>query len=200
MNSSKYSIFIFLICFCFTNTKVQAQSLNQGTIGEQFDFVISKSNNFSERGQNYEVINLQTLLELKAHALDSIKTMQTKLENAKSEVSPLQQQITTLKTNLSESQNALALIKEQKDDMNLLGMQMSKASYSLLMWSVIAVLFALLLFFIYRFKNSNAVTITTKESLENLENEFKEHRTFALEREQKVMRQLQDERNKHKGM
>lgn len=68
------------------------------------------------------------------------------------------------------------------------------------MWSVIAVLFALLLFFIYRFKNSNAVTITTKESLENLENEFKEHRTFALEREQKVMRQLQDERNKHKGM
>ena len=200
MNSSKYSIFIFLICFCFTNTKVQAQSLNQGTIGEQFDFVISKSNNFSERGQNYEVINLQTLLELKAHALDSIKTMHTKLENAKSEVSPLQQQITTLKTNLSESQNALALIKEQKDDMNLLGMQMSKASYSLLMWSVIAVLFALLLFFIYRFKNSNAVTITTKESLENLENEFKEHRTFALEREQKVMRQLQDERNKHKGM
>ncbi len=200
MNSSKYSIFIFLICFCFTNTKVQAQSLNQGTIGEQFDFVISKSNNFSERGQNYEVINLQTLLELKAHALDSIKTMHTKLENAKSEVSPLQQQITTLKTNLSESQNALALIKEQKDDMNLLGMQMSKASYSLLMWSVIAVLFALLLFFIYRFKNSNAVTITTKESLENLENEFKEHRAFALEREQKVMRQLQDERNKHKGM
>lgn len=128
MNSSKYSIFIFLICFCFANTKVQAQSLNQGTIGEQFDFVVSKSNNFSERGRNYEVINLQTLLELKTNALDSIKTMQTKLENAKSEVSPLQQQITTLKTNLSESQNALALIKEQKDDMNLLGMQMSKAS------------------------------------------------------------------------
>ena len=200
MNSSKYSIFIFLVCFYFANAKVQAQSLNQGTIGEQFDFVINKSNNFSERGQNYEVINLQTLLELKAHALDSIKMMHNKLENAKNEVSPLHQQITTLKTNLSDSQNALALIKEQKDDMNLLGMQMSKASYSLVMWSVIAVLLVLLLFFIYRFKNSNAVTITTRESLENLENEFKEHRTFALEREQKVMRQLQDERNKHKGI
>lgn len=67
------------------------------------------------------------------------------------------------------------------------------------MWSIIGGLFVLLLFFIYKFKNSNAVTKQAKKSLEETEEEFEEHRKIALEREQKVRRQLQDEINKQKN-
>ena len=55
------------------------------------------------------------------------------------------------------------------------------------------------LFFIYKFRNSNAVTRAAKKSLEETELEFEEHRRTALEREQKVRRQLQDELNKNKS-
>ena len=83
--------------------------------------------------------------------------------------------------------------------MSLAGMQLSKTSYNIVMWSIIAGLFVLLLIFIFKFKNSNSVTRTAKNSLADLEQEFEEHRRVALEREQKVRRQLQDEINKQKG-
>ena len=78
-------------------------------------------------------------------------------------------------------------------------MLMSKTSYNILLWSIIGGLLAFLLFFIYKFKNSNAVTKQAKLSLAETEEEFEEHRKRALEREQKVMRRLQDEINKQKA-
>ena len=65
------------------------------------------------------------------------------------------------------------------------------------MWSIIIALLVFLLVFIYKFKKSNVVTKMTKRALVDLENEYEEHRRVALEREQKVRRQLQDEINKH---
>ena len=76
---------------------------------------------------------------------------------------------------------------------------MSKAGYNVLMWSIIAGLLILLLFFIFKFKNSNAITRQAKFALAETEEEFEEHRKRALEREQKVMRRLQDELNKQKA-
>ena len=83
--------------------------------------------------------------------------------------------------------------------MALFGIAMSKSGYNVLMWSIIAGLLAFLLFFIFRFKNSNAITKEAKQKLTEVEEEFEEHRRNALEREQKVRRQLQDELNKNRN-
>jgi hypothetical protein len=83
--------------------------------------------------------------------------------------------------------------------MSLFGMLMSKSGYNILMWSIIGGLLAFLLFFIYKYKNSNAITRDANKSLAEIEEEFEEHRKIALEREQKVRRQLQDELNKQKN-
>lgn len=82
--------------------------------------------------------------------------------------------------------------------MALFGLPMSKTIYSLLMWAIIAVLLALLILFIIKFRNSNAITKQAKKTLAETEEEYEEHRRNSLEREQKVRRQLQDEINKHK--
>ncbi len=52
--------------------------------------------------------------------------------------------------------------------------------------------------FIGRFKQSNSITKDIKNRLKETEEEFDNHRKVALEREQKVRRQLQDELNKQK--
>ena len=108
------------------------------------------------------------------------------------------EEIKILKDNLANTNATLSTVKEEKNNMSLFGMQMSKAGYSALMWSFIAILLALLLLFIYKFRNSNIITKQAKKSLEDTEREFDEHRSIALEREQKVRRQLQDEINKQK--
>lgn len=195
----KLSKFI-LILFCLQVSIVNAQEtdVKKASISDQFDYIIRKSTNFNEKGQTYEVVRLDLLMSVKAAALDSVKVVQAKLKEARKGISPLEEEIKGLKANLSASQKSLAIIKEEKDNMYLLGMPISKESYKVVMWSIIIILIVFLVFFIYRFKNSNAVTKTAQNTLEDLENEFKEHRSAALIREQKAMRQLQDELNKQK--
>lgn len=204
MKSLKYSVFIFLICSVFTGLQAQegqkTQSINEGSIIDQFEFVIKKSTNWTdEKGQSYEVIKRNLMLTLKAHTIDSLNAIQARLDYTKNIVSTQQKEINTLKTDLAKTEDSLASTNLEKDSLVFLGFQMSKSSYSLLMWSIIAALLVFLLLFIYMFKNSNVVTKATKSALVEMENEFTAHRRIALDREQKVKRQLQDVINKHEG-
>lgn len=177
----------------------QEASRKEGTINQQFEYVINKSNRYKdEKGRLYKVVRRIWLDELKTITKDSLVEFRKKIADANSTIANQQEEINTLKTNLSNTENDLIATNQEKDSMSLFGMQMSKTGYNTLMWSVIAGLLALLLFFIFKFKNSNAITKAAKKSLEDIELEFEEHRRIALEREQKVRRQLQDEINKQK--
>ncbi len=177
----------------------QELSLNSGTIDSQFEYVFRKSGNFKgTNGQTYEAVKQVWLLKLKANVLDSLKTTYQELENLEDTVSGQAQQIDDLNTELANTKTELDNTIAEKDSMTLFGMQMSKPNYSLILWSIIGFLSVMLLFFIYKFRNSNAITKQAKRSLAETEEEFEEHRRIALEREQKVRRQLQDEINKQK--
>lgn len=212
MKKSNILIFAFALLFlCGFNT-LHAQtdaseeeedelSLNNSTIDNQFEYVLKKSGNFrGTNGQMYEAVNRNMFLTLKAHTIDSLKTVHKDLADTETVVNTQAKEIDELKTNLASTQATLDATNKEKNNMSLLGLQMSKSSYNVLMWSVIAGLLALLLFFIYKYKNSNTVTREAKKNLAEIEEEFDEHRRTALEREQKVRRQLQDEINKQKGI
>ncbi|WP_179339124.1 tRNA (guanine-N1)-methyltransferase [Winogradskyella ludwigii] len=175
-------------------------SLNSGTIDSQFEYIFKKSGNFKgTNGQKYEAVKFSWLLTLKSHVLDSLKTTYTKLENSEKVVGNQTKEIEELKSKLANTQSNLEQTDSEKNNMALLGMQTSKTNYNVIMWSIIAGLFAFLLLFIYKFKGSNSSTREAKLRLDEVETEFEDHRRNALEREQKVRRQLQDELNKHKS-
>jgi hypothetical protein len=174
-------------------------SLNSGTLDNQFEYVLKKSGKFiDERRQEYRVVKSFWLTDLKSHVLDSIKGIQKNLVNSQITLKAQAQEISDLKTSLDNTQSTLDKTKNEKDNMSLLGTEMSKGGYRTIMWSMMGILFALLLLFIYKFKNSNTITKDAKHVLSDLEDEFEEHRKIAVEREQKVRRQLQDEINKQK--
>lgn len=175
-------------------------SLSSGNIDSQFEYVFRKSGNFKgTNGQPYEAVKQAWLLKLKANVLDSLKTTYKDLANSEATVANQVKEIDDLKAKLGNTQTTLDQTNEEKNNMALLGMQTSKTNYNVIMWTIIAALTALLLFFIYKFKNSNSLTKEAKHKLEEVETEFEEHRRTALEREQKVRRQLQDEINKNKA-
>jgi septal ring factor EnvC (AmiA/AmiB activator) len=184
----------------FAQEPQQTESIDEGAISDQFDFVIRNSYNYKdENGQSYEVVKRNMMATLKAHTLDSLNAIHLKLDNTNKIVSDQKNEISTLKTDLSNTQEKLASTIKEKDSIALLGIRMSKMSYNLLMWSIIAALSVFLLTFIYRFKNSTAVTKAAKNRLREVENEFNEYRRAALAKEQKIRRQLQDEINKQSG-
>lgn len=194
---------LLLLSICVQTLTAQEDdnlSLNDGTIDNQFEYILKKSGNF--RGTNglmYEAVKRNDLLTLKSNTIDSLKTTYAKLNSSEKTVDSQRKEIEDLENELKNTQNILQVTNEEKNSMSLFGMQMGKASYNILMWTIIGVLMVLLLFFIYKFKNSNSLTKDAKFKLEEVETEFEEHRRTALEREQKVRRQLQDEINKGKA-
>ncbi|HCY82063.1 MAG TPA: tRNA (guanine-N1)-methyltransferase [Xanthomarina gelatinilytica] len=201
---------ITLILLCSFNT-IQAQtetsdkddkpSLDNSTINNQFEYVLQKSGDFrGTNGSMYEAVKRSMLTTLQAHTNDTLKTLRKDLADTQAMVKTQANEISELKTNLSNPQASLEKTTNEKNNMSLFGLQMSKSSYNVLMWSIIGILLAMLMLFIYKYKNSHVITKEAKKALEEIEVEFEEHRKTALEREQKVRRQLQDELNKQKGI
>ena len=141
------------------NSQEDKLSLNSGTIDNQFEFVIRRSNSWQDKN----------------------------LADTKAIVKTQADEISGLKASLANTESTLTATNEEKDNISLLGIQMSKASYKVLMWSLAAGLLALLLFFIYKFKGSNSATREAKLKLNEVETEFEEHRRNALEREQNIL-------------
>ena len=176
------------------NPEEEKLSLNSGSINNQFEFVIRRSNSW----QDYKTVKKTWLYTLKANTLDSLKAVRKDLVDTQAVVKNQTKEINDLKLNLTNTQTDLDQTNIEKNNMALFGLQMSKSGYNTLMWSIIGALLGLLLLFIYKFKNSNTITNTARENLAETEAEFEEHRKTALEREQKVRRQLQDEINKQR--
>ena len=197
MNLKTLISLIFLLNIYLSNAQnssVETLSLNNGTIDNQFEFVIRKSNRYQE----YKVVKTNWLYALKAHTLDSLNAVKEQLDNSKQIIDNQEKEIEVLKTNLSDTNSNLDKIKLEKDSMSLFGMQMTKTGSNILLWSLIGALLAFLLLFIYKYKNSNVITRNARLTLAETEEEFEAHRKRALEREQNVMRRLQDEINKQK--
>ncbi|SHJ03845.1 hypothetical protein [Aquimarina spongiae] len=201
MKLLQYLFFSIIITLSFSNqAKAQEenlsaeQALQQESIEGQFDVVIKKSGRYQE----YKVVKQVWLNKLKSNTIDSIKTLESKLTVSNQQIEQQKTTISGLQESLNKTNEDLAAVTNEKDSMSFVGASVSKSSYKTIMWLIVGGLVLLLSFFIFKFKNSNAVTVQAKKALAETEAEFEDHRRRALEREQKVMRKLQDEINKQR--
>lgn len=171
-------------------------SLDKGTIKSQFDYMIKRSNNW----QDYEVIKIPVIRKFGANVQDSLSSFRTKLNDSKTLVSEQNSEIAKLKNDMKKLQSELDATVKSKDSMKLIGIELPKGTYNTIMWIIILVslLFAGICFML--FKRSNSVTVETKNTLEEVREEFDTHRKNALVREQKLARKLQDEVIKNKNL
>jgi len=173
-------------------------SLEEGPLADQFEFITKKSGNYNANGIRYEVVKASNIAKLRRNVLDSMKVVNQKVLDLQAEISGNETVISSLNSKLSETTANLTSVTEEKDSMSFFGILVSKGTYNFILWAAIAALLGLLLLFIYKFRNSNTLTQEAKTALVDVEHEYEQHRRRALEREQKISRQLQDELNKQK--
>ncbi len=176
----------------------QEPSLDSGTIDSQFEFVYKKSGNYRAEGKRYEVVRTLNLDKLRQNVRDTIEAFNKNKAELKATIAGNEASIASLNDKLAQTTANLNQVTEEKDSMSFLGILVSKGSYNLIMWAMIIILFLMLLLFIYRYRNSNYLTQEAKVRLAELEQEYEDHRRKALEREQRISRQLQDEILKYK--
>ncbi len=169
-------------------------SLNEGTIESQFNYIYAKSYSYKDT----KSVKKGDLQKIKSNVLDSINTLKKELNDTKQVVLAQNTEINSLKSDLKITNDNLTIVTKEKDGIKFLGFPMTKKGYNTILWSIITGLLVFLLFFIYRFKASNAITKQSNALLVDTEAEFEDYKAKALEREQKVRRELQDELNKQK--
>ena len=195
---------IFLTIFIlFISVSVTAQSSENeidsslsknNSVEAQFNSLEKSSNSY----QDYKVVKKKKIKTLKSNVLDSLKVLKATILEANQLVVVQANEIKTLKDTSIELNSNLVAATKEKDIIHFLGIPLTKGLYNTLLWLLIFSLIFVLVFFMYKFKNSNAITKVSNKTLEEVRSEFEMYKSKALEREQKARRALQDELNKQK--
>ncbi len=172
----------------------EKQSIHSGTIENQFDYLINKSNRYQE----YKVVKIVWLDRLKKVVDDSLNIVRVELKDTKITLSKKESEIIMLSDSLNDSKKTVISLNNEKDSIQFFGILLSKSFYNSILWSVISALLVFLLFYIIRFNQKNKITKDSNKKFDELEKEYEEHRQRSLEREQQLRRKLQDELNKQK--
>ncbi|WP_297971256.1 hypothetical protein [uncultured Capnocytophaga sp.] len=173
----------------------QEEKQYPATIEGQFDELVDKAGNW----EKFKLVKKESIYTFKRTLLDSLNGQKTLLREKLDTISAQSSRIKELNRNIQSLQNELDKEKNRNDSIDFLGLTIEKGVYSIIVWGIIVVLTILLVVFISRYTSSNIITRGALKDLENLQNEYEEYRTKAIEREQKVRRQLQDEINKHRS-
>lgn len=189
----KLKILLLTVCFALYVLPAIAQQKTT-TLEELFVDVIDKSNRYEE----YKVVKIYKLNNLKKNVEDSIASIKKDLENAQGTIALQKSKIDTLTQSMSSLQTELNTSIENQDGINLFGALINKTAYKITVWGIIGLLVLVVLYLLFKFKNSNVITKAAKLKLTETDEEFETHRQQALEREQQLRRKLQDEIIKNK--
>lgn len=176
-----------------TTTRVPPKgSLTSGTIDSQFVYLYAIS-----RTQNgFEHVRQANLEQIRKNVADTIRALTKEIVDLKAKDGNQQAAVDAMTDSLVLVRDELQTAQREKDSFSFIGISLQKATYSLIMWGIVLLLAAALATYIYRFNQSHVVTRDTKKAIADLQDEFDQHRKKAMEKEQKLKRQLQDEINK----
>lgn len=183
-------LFSSLLLLCINTTFAQVST--ETTIDEKFQELITNSNNF----KGYKVVDSGELSTLQKLTSNRIAELKEEIAASKEATAAQQEQMVQLKSDLEAMEAQLNTVTSEKDNIPFLGMSLSKAAYNTTMWSIIGVLVLALALFVVRFKRSHIHTTEARKNFNELEKEFDAYRVKALEKEQRLGRLLQDEKNK----
>jgi hypothetical protein len=179
----------------FSQEAPSKPTLDKGSIESSFTYVIRNASDYEDS----KVVKSWWLWRLRSYVLDSIKVYRDSILYIQNVVETKDHQIDSLKTNLKNLNSSLSAAVKERDSLSFLGIVMSKVAYNAIMWFLAAVLFAALLIVFLLYKRSNIIAVRMKTSLAETQEEFEAHRKRALEREQKIAREMYDEVIKYKN-
>ncbi len=158
--------------------------LTNGTLPEQMNYIETKTLIY----ENYRAIREDMFQKLKNNAIDSLRKAKTNIAGFVALTGTLNLRIDTLNNNLNVTKEQVKELTRTKNSIRVVGIEINKTSYNSLMWTIVAVLAALLGIGFLAFKRNITITSETKKELKELKTEFEAYRQKTrLEREKESM-------------
>ena len=183
-----YVLFALISSAGFSQEAVAPESI----IDSSFAELIENSNSF----KGYKVVDYDKLVALKSSTASYIAQLKEEIKEHRALIDSQKQQAAKLEADLAAVRTQLKEVTAEKDAITFLGMPFTKSTYKSIMWAVVGILILALILFVVRYQRSHIHTREARAKLQETEKEFESYRTKTLEKEQRMGRQLQDERNK----
>ena len=141
------SLLITLLIFTATISFSQETVEETNSIENQFDKIYRVSTTY----QSYKVISKDSYQSLKSNVLDSLKSSKMIISKKDILLNAEKENIEKNKILLSKTKLDLeaSLIKE--NSISVAGLQLSKVTYNLILWSIVIILLLALSYFIFKF-------------------------------------------------
>jgi len=146
--------------------------------------------------KDYKVIKESTLDKVWSITTDSIKKKDQQLAEAKSEITTLRQELETTHNSMKVQQASIQDVVYDSTHITVLGIPFSKALFILLTAVVIGGLAFVISISFGRVKILNSLVKEKTLIVDSITNEFEEFKKKAMEKQTKLSRELQNERNK----
>ena len=165
----------------------------KSTLAKQHKFIMEQSKSYV----NNKVVKIEWIEKFYSNVKDSLESVKYEryiFEKAYTKEIKVSKDALNSAKALKEE---LDLVNSEKENITFFGSITSKSSYKKIVWTAIISLSSFLLFFLFKYKNSNRATKESKEKLKEIELDLEQTKKKARIKEQELMRKLQDEINKN---
>ena len=150
----------------------------------------------SQSFQDYKVIKEVKLDEFWKVVMDSVKRMKSELKQANIIITKLNDDVKNANGKVISVQASVAGIVHDSTHISFFGVSFTKWFFNLLFLIVTGTLALFIVFLLGRTRLVNQSIKEKSESLNLLAGEFEQYKRKSLEKEKKLSRELQTERNK----
>jgi predicted PurR-regulated permease PerM len=178
----------------FAQSNPIASTADSTNIKGQFEHLFKKSPTYLQN----KVIPMNSYNTLMQNAIDSIRLYKKQATNHLTETSSINQQLETSKTEITQLKEELATTQSMQNSIQLLGMSVSKAAYSLIMWGIVLSLALISAILFLLFKRGHQVVKEAQTRLIEVQADLEKLRKNGIAREQALGQELTIYKLNHK--
>lgn len=182
-----FSLFLVIPLTVFSQEEDADQSIS-GTYRYLYDN--------SETYNNYKVFKISSINSLMTKVQDTLRYQRRIIAEERQEIADLNSSIENLNLRIDELDTELKQTQRVAGSISLFGILISKATYNIILWSIIAGLIVLLVIAYGSHARSLRLYTIARKEFTDLNEEFEEYRRASQENKVKLGRELQTERNK----
>ena len=166
--------------------QMDPSQLNDKTLNGQYQYLLTKTYHFQQ----------PLIAALWKNAMDTLNQNRRQLKDAQAKLSSQNKSVDSLKTSMSSKDQSLTESNAKADAISVFGAPMPKSTYNVVMFSLVGGLAAALAIVIITTAKHKHEAKHRTELYEEIEEEYKNFKAKAHEKELKLARDLQTERNK----
>jgi hypothetical protein len=174
----------------------EALAKDTKTLNERFVVLKEKSQSFKD----YKVIKEVVLDAYWRLIMDSVKAQKASILKARQSIAALDSSLADIKRQLQQKQDSMESVEHASTHITVLGIDFQKGVFATIMGVLFAVLVVIIGVILARLKMIHTSYKQKADTVEELNHEYEEFKRKAMDKQTKLSRELQDERNKLQAM